>query len=48
MTTVMLSMAISIMKFVQSVCHEISMAHEDFVAMSAGISGFYRDALLEN
>ena len=26
----------------QSVCHEISIAHEDFVAMSAGISGFYR------
>ena len=46
MTTVMLFMAISIMKFVQSVCHEISIAHKDFVAMSAGISGFYRGIAL--
>ena len=42
MTTIMLFMAISIMVFVQSICHKLSIAQEDFVAMSAGISGFYR------
>ena len=45
MTTVMLFMAISIMKFVQSVCHEISIVHEDFVAQG---SQAFIEASLEN